>query len=87
MFAQVLLVGRKSWKVLSISFWVLEGILLLGAAIRLGCDSRDFTLQVALSDVLATVRCEYRPILCDFPSLLLNAAASGRVYPSAGHIS
>ena len=33
MFAQVLLVGRKTWKVLKIGFWVLEGILVLGTAI------------------------------------------------------
>lgn len=33
MLAQVLLVGRKAWKVLKISFWVLEGILALGVVI------------------------------------------------------
>lgn len=33
MFAQVLLVGRKRWKLLKISFWVLEGVLVLGTAI------------------------------------------------------
>lgn len=33
MFAQVLLVGRKAWKVLRISFYVLHGILALGVAI------------------------------------------------------
>jgi hypothetical protein len=33
MFAQVLLAGRKTWKVLKISFWVLGCILVLGTAI------------------------------------------------------
>lgn len=33
MFTQVLSAGRKTWKVLKISFWVLEGILALGTAI------------------------------------------------------
>ena len=33
MFAQVLSVGQKRWKVLRISFWVFQGILVLGTAI------------------------------------------------------
>ena len=33
MFALVLSVGQKRWKVLRISFWVFQGILVLGTAI------------------------------------------------------
>lgn len=33
MFAQVLAISRTMWKVLKISFWMLEGILMLGLAL------------------------------------------------------
>ena len=40
MLAQVLLVGRKAWKVLKISLYVLEGVLALGVMILVLANGR-----------------------------------------------
>lgn len=46
MFAQVLSVGQKRWKVLRISFWVFQGILVLGTAILAWGYSRALLLDL-----------------------------------------
>jgi hypothetical protein len=50
MFTQALLAGRKTWKVLKISFWALEGILVQGTAILAWGYSRAVAGPAALHE-------------------------------------